>query len=270
MFSLEDRKPEKNWKPVLSTNVTTFLSWPHGFQIQNRALPAPDTAGCRSRSFPARQKLPTHFPQHPQTPPPRCQHSYTKNPCTLTTEKDVTHRYAHPVNEGLQKPSFGDTLFSGGRFIFWCLGPLFLLVAVVFAGIACTQFATGRFGAGGIALAVAVVCVCFFLALLNGPYFWWAGRVVAASIFCAYLWYLIDAWLIHPKPIDISGARSAATPWNALLGLLIIGWPCVLYTFLGRFTLRVPPPPDEFVTDYDDEAEQSDNERPNDNNHNAS
>lgn len=139
-----------------------------------------------------------------------------------------------------KKMTFGDTLFSGSRFIFWCLGPLFLLVALVVAGIAYTQFVSGRFEAGGIALAVSLVCGCFFLVLLNGRYFWWAGRAVAASVFGAYVWYLLDMWLIDPQPIHIGGPRSGATPWNALLGLVIIGWPCLSYTFLGRFTLRSP------------------------------
>jgi hypothetical protein len=173
------------------------------------------------------------------------------------------------VNDNQRKTTFGDTLFGGSRFMFWCLGPLFLLVAVVLAGIGYTQFATGRLGAGGIAIGAAIVCVCFFLALLNGPYFWWAGRVVAASVFGAYLWYLLDTWLIHPKPFDIGGRRSDATPWNALLGLVIIGWPCLVYTFLGRFTLRAPPPPDGFDADYDEEADESDDERPNDNSRNS-
>ncbi len=153
--------------------------------------------------------------------------------------------------------------------MFWCLGPLFLLVAIVVAFIAYTQFVTGRFAAGGIALAVAWACFCFFLALLNGPYFWWAGRVVAASVFSAYLWYLLDTWLIHPKPFEIGGRRSDATPWNALLGLVIIGWPCLLYTFLGRFTLWVPPPPDDSASLYEEDADDSNHEDSNDNSRNA-
>ena len=173
------------------------------------------------------------------------------------------------MNESPKKRTFGDTLFGGSRFIFWSLGPLFLLVAGVFAKFAYTQFSIGRFGAGGIAIAISLVCVCFFLALLNGPYFWWAGRVVAASVFGAYLWYLLDTWLIHPAPFGIGSSRSSATPWNALCGLVIIGFPCLCYTILGRFTLRAPPPPDDSFSDYDEDEDGSGHERPNDNNRNA-
>lgn len=161
-----------------------------------------------------------------------------------------------------EKPSFLETLFGGSPFIFWSLGPLFLLVAAVFVRFACTQFTEGHFGRFGSAVAIAVVCVCFFLALLNGSYFWWAGRVVAVCVFGAYLWYLLDTWLIHPKPFAIGGRRSDATPWNALCGLVIFGIPCLLYAFRGCFTSRAQLQSDE------DETEAND-ERPNDDSRNA-
>lgn len=169
------------------------------------------------------------------------------------------------MNESPQNRTFGDTLFGGSRFMFWSLGPLFLLIAGVLATIAYTQFAAGRFGASGIAVAASVVCVCIFLALLNGPYFWWAGRVVAGSVFGAYVWYLLDTWLIHPKPFDIGGPRSGATPWNALCGLVIIGYPCLCYTFLGRFTFHAPAPADDSLSDSDEDENDSDHEPPNEN-----
>lgn len=165
-------------------------------------------------------------------------------------------------------PRFGDTLFGGSRFMFWCLGPLFLLVGLVVAFIGYTQFGTGRFLASGIAAFAALVCVCFFLALLNGPYFWWAGRVVSASVFGAYVWYLLDTWLIHPRSFGFGGPRSGATPWNAILGLVIIGWPCLCYTFLGRFTPRAPPPsPND--SDLDEDEDDTDVQAPNDKSRNA-
>jgi hypothetical protein len=170
------------------------------------------------------------------------------------------------VNKSPKNSTFGDTLFGGSRLIFWSLGPLFLLVAICAAYFGYAYFAVGRFGAGGLAVAMALICVCFFLGLLNGPHFWWAGRVVAASVFGAYLWYLLDTWLIHPRPSDIGGRRGDATPWNALCGLVAIGWPSLLYTFLGRFTLRAPPPPGESFSDYEEDSHR---EHPNDNTRNA-
>lgn len=162
----------------------------------------------------------------------------------------------HPMSQSPQRCTFGETLFGGSRFIFWSLGPLSLLVAGIVVRVAYTQYVEGRFAGCGMAVAASLVCVCFFLALLNGPFFWWAGRVVGASVFGVYLWYLLDTWLIHPKPLSIGGARSGATPWNALCGLAIIGIPCLCYTVLGRFTFRAPPPEDLF-SDSDENGEGS-------------
>jgi len=160
-------------------------------------------------------------------------------------------------NKTVRKQTFGDTLFGGNRFIFWCLGPLFLLTGIVFAANAYSKFAEGRPGTGGILLSVAFLCICFFLALLNGRYFWWAGRLVAISVFCAYVWYLVDTWLIQHQAFELGSPRGGSTPWNALCGLIIIGWPCLCYTFLGRFSFRAPPSPidDPFENDaFDDDA----------------
>jgi hypothetical protein len=173
------------------------------------------------------------------------------------------------MNGNVQKRTFGDTLFSGSRFIFWSLGPLFLLVAAVLLVTVYVQFAAGRFAAAGVAAAACLVCVSFFLALLNGPYFWWAGRVVAASVFGAYLWYLLDTWLIHPTAFGFWGPRSAATPWNAVCGLLIIGLPCLCYTFFGRFTFRRGSLPDESFSDPEEDEDLSIPEKSNENSRTA-
>jgi hypothetical protein len=149
------------------------------------------------------------------------------------------------MNGRFQRHRFGTTVFSGSRFVFWSLGPFSLLFAFGVACVAYGNFQAGRALAGGIAAAAALVSVCFFLALLSGKYFWWAGRVVTASIFGAYLWYVLDVWLIHPMPPGIGAARGGPTPWRSLVGLLIIGWPCLCYTFLGRFTLTARSAPDE-------------------------
>jgi hypothetical protein len=149
---------------------------------------------------------------------------------------------------------FGETLFNGSRFIFWCLGPLFLLVALLLLYVAYTLLVNGNTQLCGVSLIAAVICGCFFLALLNGRRFWWAARAVTASVFAGYLWYVVDTWLIHPQPLDVGARRSSVTPWNAILGLVIIGLPCLSYTIHGRFRLRAlgqqhaPEPPERDFT----------------------
>ena len=140
---------------------------------------------------------------------------------------------------------FGDVLLGGSRFVFWSLGPLVLCVALWMAFMAYVRFSANDLQRGFLLLACSLIASCLFLALLNGPRFWWAGRFVMLSVFSAYAWYVLDTWLIHPKPLDIGGPRSSATPWNALCGLVIIGFPCLCYTLRGRFTWREPPPDHE-------------------------
>lgn len=140
------------------------------------------------------------------------------------------------VSDKDDTPGFGDTLFGGSRFIFWCLGPLFLLVALGFIIAACFHVAERRYGAAGFAIGIAIVCVCVFLALLNGARHWWAGRVVTASVFGAYVCYLVFTWLIQKQPFVAGGRTGSATPLNAVSGLIIIGLPCLCFTFFGRFT----------------------------------
>jgi hypothetical protein len=164
-------------------------------------------------------------------------------------------------------PRFGPVVFSGSRFVFWSLGPCSLLFAFGIALVAYSEFRGGRSLTSGIAAAAALVSVCFFLALWDGTRFWWAGRVVTATVFCAYLYYALDMWLIRPMPVGIAAPPGRATPWRAILGLLIIGWPCFCYTFFGRFTLRAPPPPDMSPSDLQEELE-SDSQDTNDDHRN--
>src|SRR5258708_1327352 len=145
-------------------------------------------------------------------------------------------------NHDFEENQFGKTLFGGSRFIFWSLGPLFILIAVGFVVTAVVSLHFVNILGACVATAIALFCLCFFLMHLNGSRFWWVGRVIAASVFCTYFAYVLFAWITHPNPFDTGSPHSQQTPWNALLGLAIIGWPCLCYTVLCRFTLKAPPP----------------------------
>ena len=62
---------------------------------------------------------------------------------------------------------------------------------------------------------------------------WWGVRIVTFTIFIAYLWYLIDMLWISGQELEVTGRRSEATPFNAILGFLFFGVPCLLYTLWG-------------------------------------
>jgi len=124
---------------------------------------------------------------------------------------------------------FGDVLFGGGRFIFWTLAPVVLLFIIVTAVFHQPSSAQSTL----VLVGVDVLGVLLVLALYNPKRFHSAGRAATALVFLAYLLYLIDE--IASGHSWHFGPRSESSPLNALLGLVIIGIPCLRYTFLGRF-----------------------------------
>jgi hypothetical protein len=151
------------------------------------------------------------------------------------------------------------SLFGGHPLFIWTFGPLSIICGFIVAHTAYAQFATGHLSEGFSFIAVEILCVCFFLALLNLPHFWWAGRVAAATIVCICLSNVFDKWFIHPSTLRIGLAESEPTLGNALVSFVLFGTPCLCYAVLGRFTIRAPPPRPrdpmeglkEFSTDFD-------------------
>ncbi|HEX7917761.1 MAG TPA: hypothetical protein VF454_00080 [Gemmatimonadales bacterium] len=62
----------------------------------------------------------------------------------------------------------------------------------------------------------------------------WAARAVAGFVALAYLAYFIDEVFIRKAPVGVGAPSGSTTPWNAYLGLTIIGVPCLLYAVRGR------------------------------------
>ena len=121
-------------------------------------------------------------------------------------------------------------------------------------------FQSQEYFASGTASAAAFVSVCLVLVLYDHTRFWWAGRIVTASIFGSYLWYLLDFWLNPPVPAGNVAPPAGIKWWQPVLGLIIIGWPCLCYTFLGRFTLsRRWPLNDPLVGQLDESGSEHGN-----------
>lgn len=132
---------------------------------------------------------------------------------------------------------FGDVLFNGSRFIFWMLSPILVFILV---GMPLLDH-RWRPWSSIIIFGIDATAVLLLLALYDSKRYWWAARGVTGVVFIAYLGYLGDE-IQSGKPWRF-GPRSEESPLNALLGLLIIGLPCLRYTLAGRFTWdrhRVP------------------------------
>ena len=148
--------------------------------------------------------------------------------------------------------NFGQTLFGGGGFIRWALSPFVLLFAVVMP-LVIDEWTFGRAVLIG---GMELMCFCLLAGFWLPPRIgFWAFRLLAGTIAIAYAAYLVHEFFFTDKSFTVTGRRSDASPFNALLGFLVIGVPSLLFAVLGRFSLRPPPEPasDEHTIESDDD-----------------
>jgi hypothetical protein len=122
-------------------------------------------------------------------------------------------------------------LFGGrSRFVAWILVPPLGLFAVWL------PFAIPKWTAGAVALFAALESAAILLALTltNPERFRTIGRVLAAEVFLSYSAYAVYELLYSTGPF-FGKSRGDPAPGNALLGLLILGVPALLYAIRGRF-----------------------------------
>ncbi len=129
---------------------------------------------------------------------------------------------------------FGIRLFAGSRFLRWTLAPLAIVSALVLAVLQLE--ARGLQLALFLALELALVLLA--LTAIAPNRFSWAGRGLAGLVFLAYVAYLLSMLVEQPSSFWPPSERSAATGFNSLLGLLVIGYPSFKYALLGRFSWR--------------------------------
>ncbi|MBL9132261.1 MAG: SMI1/KNR4 family protein [Verrucomicrobiaceae bacterium] len=135
--------------------------------------------------------------------------------------------------------TFGRTLFSPSPFVRWTLTPVFTCLAI-FMPLGMSDWDATK-------IVIIVMIEVAALAMLAG--FWLperigtaAFRLVAAIVFLAYSAYLIFAcldWMNGKVPL--AGRKSDVSPLTALLGMVVIGLPSLVYAWKGRFTLREDP-----------------------------
>jgi hypothetical protein len=125
---------------------------------------------------------------------------------------------------------FGSTLFGGSRFVFWTLVPA--VVATLFVMNTMIEWTPAQIAVVG---AIDVGAVFFVLGLRDPLRFRWACRLVCAEVFLAYLAYFVHEWVFSSHAFRLVEPTSAASPRNALLGLLIIGIPSLAYALTGSF-----------------------------------
>ncbi len=125
-------------------------------------------------------------------------------------------------------PKFGEILFSGSRVVFLALSPFLILFLIGMPLLVDRWWPWSSL----LVFALDAMAVLLLLALYDGKRFWWAARGVTAIVFLSFVVYLADE--IHSKKPWRFGQES---PLEALLGLVIVGLPCLRYTLAGQFGL---------------------------------
>jgi hypothetical protein len=131
--------------------------------------------------------------------------------------------------------NFGKTLFGGSRFIFWVLTPFIIIFMIVMTII--IPLVNPKLN------SIQIVLIAFFwitgisliIGLFNPERYSWAFRIVTAMIFLLFLGYTVYELWQHKGILPLLKARSEDSPINALLGLIIVGFPSLAYTVFGKF-----------------------------------
>lgn len=87
--------------------------------------------------------------------------------------------------------------------------------------------------------SVELLAVCVLLGFYDAYRFWWCWRGVGGIVFLGYFAYLISMAISGQWFGD--GRPSSATAFNALIGLMVFGYPGFMYALFGRFTWHRQP-----------------------------
>ncbi len=117
--------------------------------------------------------------------------------------------------------------------MFWCTAPFLVATMVLVPIVAHPLATTGWFVLG----ALELLGVFVLLGLWNTERFRWCWRVVGGIVAGGYLAYLVAT--IAEGQWFGDGRRSSATAFNALLGLILFGYPGFMYAVFGRLPWRV-------------------------------
>lgn len=116
------------------------------------------------------------------------------------------------------------------RFMFWCTAPLLVATIGLLPLLARPPKASGWIVLG----AVELLAICVLLGLYDPHRFRWCWRTTGAIVFTGYLAYLVS--MVTAGQWIGDGRRSSTTVLNALIGLVVFGYPGFMYAVFGRFT----------------------------------
>ena len=116
------------------------------------------------------------------------------------------------------------------RFMFWCTAPFLVATLVLLPFLIPPPSATCRI----VLVAFELLAACVLVGLYDPDRFKVCWRVAGAIVFAGYLAYLVE--MITKGRWFGNGRRSETTVLNALLGLIVFGYPGFMYAVFGRMT----------------------------------
>jgi hypothetical protein len=126
---------------------------------------------------------------------------------------------------------FGQSLFGGSTFIRWTVGPaIVVFLAAMPLLVPQWNVKTALMIGGFYALGIPMVLGLFIPDWRRVSF-----RIVAGLVFVLYFAYSLSELKEHDWQLTRPRSRGEANPVNALIGLAVIGGPCLMYALLGRF-----------------------------------
>lgn len=122
----------------------------------------------------------------------------------------------------------------GSRLFFWLVAPWLGLGIVAVGLVAMGHFDDGKIYQGVLASAFVLGCALGLYAMISQKHGHAIGRIIAAMVPAAYLWYFADTFFVEGQSLQPTGRRSDASPFNAICGFVVFGVPCLIFAIKGR------------------------------------
>lgn len=138
---------------------------------------------------------------------------------------------------------FSEHFFGNSPFIRWTLSPFIVLFAIFLPWLLDTSDKLDKWSWDVILVMIGIELMC--ISMLAG--FWlprrfsrWGFRILTGMVFLIYSYYIIEVFFLSDAPFNFFDDQGGTSPFEVLLGYILIGQPSLYYTLLGRFSLRAP------------------------------
>lgn len=120
----------------------------------------------------------------------------------------------------------------GSRALFWLLAPWLLASVPTFAYLAVSCFREDNLTGILISVVLTICCLSGLLLGVSIRRFGWTAIFITLAIPAGYIWYFCDTFFVEGQRITPTARRAESTPWNAIMGFIVFGVPCLIASFM--------------------------------------